>query len=267
MSTLLEWQRSMRARLLGAPRPDLPSADAATDAKSTERYAIYRHTCLTTLINALRLNFPAVRLLVGDEFFEGAAAQFVSAQPPTSAYLNDYGASFAAFLAQFPPAAGISYLSDVARLEWAVSRSLHAPDSASLDPAALSALDPSQMSAVRFHPRPGVCLLRLNAPADEIWRAVLSGDEVAMAAVKLGNRPVYLLVERDERGTSVQRLGCVAGRFSEALLRGQSLNEALDAVDDGHVADGANEEVNAALADHLRAGRFAEFTTEGENEI
>lgn len=267
MSTLLEWQRSMRARLLGAPPLDAQKLDASTQAQSVERYAIYRHTCLTTLVNALRLNFPAVLLLVGDEFFEGAAAQFVRAQPPTSAYLNDYGASFAAFLAQFPPAAGISYLSDVARLEWAVSRALHAPDSESLDPAALTALDPNRMSAVRFHPRPGVCLLRLHAPADEIWRAVLAGDEAAMAAVKLGNGPVYLLVERDERGTSVQRLGCVAGRFSEALLCGQSLNDALDAADDDHVADGANKEVNAVLAEHLRAGRFAGFTTEGESEI
>jgi putative DNA-binding protein len=271
MSTLLEWQRSMGAQLLAAPLFAAPPPTPPGDASPNERFAIYRHTCLTTLINALRLNFPVVLLLVGDEFFQGAATQFVTAQPPASAYLNDYGASFATFLAQFAPAAGITYLPDVARLEWAVSRALHAPDSASLDVASLTGLNDSQMSAVRFHPRPGLSVLRLDVPADDIWRAVLSGDEAAMAAVRLNDAPVYLLVERGERGPSVQRLTSAAGRFSESLLRGQPLSRALDAADegcaaDGCVADGTGDEINAVLADHLRAGRFMGFSVSGEIE-
>ncbi len=270
MSTLLEWQRSMGARVLVAAPLAASPGMSMSEASANERLAIYRRTCVTTLISALQLNFPVVLLLVGDEFFEGAATQFVTAHPPASAYLNDYGASFATFLAQFGPAAGITYLPDVARLEWAVSRALHAPDSAPLDVASLTALNHTQMSAVRFHPRPGVSLLRLDVPADDIWRAVLAADEAAMAAVRLDDGPVYLLVERDDRGPSVRRLERTAGRFSEALLRGQPLSYALDAADEGPVGDGAydeiNDEINAVLADHLSAGRFTGFSVPGEKE-
>ena len=45
---------------------------------------------------------------------------------------------FPEFLARFPPAASLAYIADVARLEWAVNRALHAPDAAPLDVARLA---------------------------------------------------------------------------------------------------------------------------------
>ena len=253
MSALLEWQRAMRTQLLTSQ----PSADCRED----ERLAIYRNTCVMTLVNSLQLTFPAVRLLVGDEFFEGAARQFVACDPPRSAYLNDYGASFAPFLAQFAPAAGISYLADVARLEWAVSRALHAPDELALDVARLAALDPGEAGKLRFRARADVSALRLSSPADAIWRAVLAGDETAMAGLKLNSGPVYLLVERCDDAVAVQRLEPAAGPFSAALLAGQRLDTALE-------AGSADPEMdfNSLLAGHLRLGRFSDFTvtTTGE---
>ena len=94
------------------------------------------------LTNALRLSYPAVRRLVGAEFFAGMAAQYIAAHPPRSACLNDYGGAFATFLAGFLPAAGLAYLPGVARLEWAVNRALHAPSAVALNVAALAGIDP-----------------------------------------------------------------------------------------------------------------------------
>jgi hypothetical protein len=50
-----------------------------------ERLDIYRNTFLLTLTKALRLCFPVVQKLVGDEFFEGAAQVFIAGQPEVTA--------------------------------------------------------------------------------------------------------------------------------------------------------------------------------------
>src|SRR6516164_9064562 len=95
---------------------------------SEGRLNVYRNTFIGALTTALRLAYPAVHRLVGPEFFEGAARIFIEKEPPRGAYLDGYGSGFPEFLAQFRQAASLAYLPDVARLEWTVSRALHAPD-------------------------------------------------------------------------------------------------------------------------------------------
>lgn len=238
MSALLEVQRAMRAQLLG---------DAAVD----ERLGIYRNTVLSALVNALRLSYPTVQRLVGADFFEGAAREFIHGHAPTSAYLNDFGGEFPPFLAQFPPAASLPYLADVARLEWAVNRALHAPDVPALDLARLASLGEAAFAGVRFTIHPSVSLLQLMTPADAIWRAVLDQDQAAMAAIDLRAAPVYLLVERDAAGIQVRRLTAAGWQFTATLSEGRPLFEAFgDAVTQDQPA------INRLLAEHLASGRF-----------
>ena len=149
MPALLELQHAMRVYLLGEGAGEVGEAGEAGGSEAqriaawcaegavhaTARLAIYRNTCSGTLIRALGLSYPAVRRVVGGDFFDATAERFIGRQPPVSAYLDGYGADFADFLAGFAPAAGVPYLADLARLEWAVSRALHAPDAEGLDPA------------------------------------------------------------------------------------------------------------------------------------
>ena len=251
MSALLEWQRALRAQLLD-------------DSATSERLQVHRNTVFSTLVNALRLSYPVVRLLVGDEFFEGATRYFIAAYPPRSANLNDYGESFAGFLVQFPAAAAITYLADVARLEWAVSRALHAPDATALDISRLATLSAQAAGSLRFRARPGVTTLRLDSPADLIWDAVLAQDDAAMAAVKPDAGPVHLLIERGETGAVIQRMAAGPWRFSDALLAGQSLEAALLAGGAGAPGIDATHDFDSLLAAHLRSGRFTDFSTRGE---
>src|SRR6204780_5612486 len=112
MPALLELQQALRAQLLGEALPP--------DQASALRGAIYRNTCLSTLVNALRLSFPAVQRLVGAEFFDGSAREFIRRHPPANAWLNDYGAGFGGVLNAFAAAAALPFVADVARLEWSV---------------------------------------------------------------------------------------------------------------------------------------------------
>jgi hypothetical protein len=243
MPALLELQRSMRAQLLGAP---------------DELMAIYRNTVTSTLLNALQLSYPAVQRIVGAEFFEAATGEFIAAHAPRSAYLNDYGGELSGFLAAFEPAQSLPYLPEVAQVEWAVNRALHAPDRAGLDLQRLATLDESMRARVRLRVHPGVSLLRLRYPADAIWRAVLDQDSAAMAAIELKGAPVHVLVERSAHGTVVQRLSAHAWQFAARLSAGTLLYEALDEASQQH-----GEDVNALLAEHLASGRFIDFSWTG----
>src|SRR5260370_22422049 len=114
MPTLLEMQAAMRQRVV---ERDSEAASAMLSAQvRAERLDIYRSTFLLTLTKALRLCFPVVQKLVGDEFFEGAAQVFIAGHPPRAAWLAQYGAEFPDFLRAFGPAASVRSLRDVAEL-------------------------------------------------------------------------------------------------------------------------------------------------------
>jgi hypothetical protein len=188
-----------------------------------------------------------VQRLVGKEFFDGAARIFIGYHPPQSAYLNAYGAAFGDFFAQFPPAASLAYLPDVARLEWAVNIALHAEDVAPLDPACLSSLDEDK--DIVFIPNPSVVLLQTTYPADAIWRAVIEEDDEALDAIDLLKGPFFLIVARREESISVYRMDKAEWAFASALFAGVPLSRALAAT---------GSDMSPTLAAHLAAGYFCD---------
>jgi hypothetical protein len=280
--TLLELQQAMRASLV--ERDDGAAAAMLAAGLDPGRLNIYRNTFVTGVTKALRLSFPAVERLVGAEFFEGAAAVFIAQQPPRAAYLDLYGEGFPAFLGSFAPAAALLYLADVARLEWAVNRALHAADAAPLALERLGSLAPEDQSRICFVPHPTVSVLRCAYPVDAIWRGVLASDDAALATVDVAGGPVHLLVERGPDGVQVHRLDSRAWRFAQALLEGRPLAALFTATPEttapevadpeatpagdamAHVLpdDAENDSVSAAdpaalLAEHLAANRFVDF--------
>ena len=253
MPTLLEVQSAMRHSLLDSGHPAL--ATVLTDALvPADRLSIYRNTSRGTLTKALRLNFPAVEHLVGEEFFAAAADAFITREPPETAWLDLYGKGFPEFLQGFEPAARLVYLPDVARLERAVGRALHAPDRESLDVTRLASIDASDQARVCFSTHPSVGVLSSLYPVDAIWRAVLARDDTAMAAIDLGAGTVRLLVKRRSDEVEIKRLEEPQWRLAEALFSGEMLSAAL-------VASG-NPNATVWLAEHLAAGHFTNFMLE-----
>jgi hypothetical protein len=251
MPSLRDLQCAVRRSLIGADEGAATPYVVADGLLPEERLAIYRNTLDGNLVHALRLSFPAVHKLVGAEFFEGAARIHAHEHPPRAASLDEYGADFPDFLSAFPPAAALAYLADVARLEWAVNRALHAPDATPLDPNRLGAVEPAMRERIRFVGDPSITLLRTDHPADAIWRAVLADDDVALAAIDVADGPAPLLVQRLATGIEVARLDEPVWRITVALLAGQPLGVALLSADPCTAA--------SVLAEHLAAGRFIDF--------
>jgi len=248
-ASLLETQRRVAAALRSgetALARDLFEGDAGP------RLDVVRNTIEGALVRALRLNTPAVERLVGPEFFEGAARIFLADRPAKRPRLDEYGDGFANFLAGFGPAREVAYLADVARLERAVARALHAPEPAPLDLAALQDAARACAGRLALVPHPALSLLRLHWPADAIWRAVLEGDDGALRALRVdGPEPRAVLVHRERGSLQVEPMAAPQAAFLEALLDGALLSEAM--------AGDAQTDPVALLGSHLQAGRFTGF--------
>ena len=256
MPSLRDVQDAVRRSLIAgdAAVAELVVGDGVAPA---ERLDIYRNGFVGVATRALRLNYPAILRLVGDDFFDATAQAFVTEHPPASAWLDQYGETFADFLEVWPAARSVPYLADVARLEWAVGCALHAADADALDAtalASLAALAPDAQANVRFIPHPALHLVHVAFPADTIWRAVLGRDDAALAAIDLAAGPRWLRVERSDAGVEVVPMRPAEWRLTQALRAGRSLQQALD-------ASGDLPDVDApmSIAQHLAAGRFTGF--------
>jgi hypothetical protein len=250
MPALRELQQAFGAFMLSENADAVCSHIVEDGFSAADRAGIYRNTCRSVLIETLRMSYPAVERIVGRDFFDMAAEQFVVAHPPGSGYLNEYGVGFADFLGAFGPAGTLPYLPAVARFEWALSAAANAVDMPVLDPGALAAVDPEYHATLRFEPHPSVRFLALACPADQIADAVLSGDDAAMAQVDLSSGPVRLVVHRGPGGVEAQRLEPGAYDFLSRLCAGEALGSLLET---------APAEAARLLAEALTKGHLTAF--------
>ncbi len=200
---------------------------------------IYRGNLAANWRRALASAYPALRRLVGAEFFDAMARRVGRAHPSRDPDLNRFGAMLPDFLDGFAPAADYPYLPDVARLEWLVHEAHYAPDGpgagASGAAAALAALDPQAFEASRalLHPT-----LRLHASpwaTVDLWRAQQpDGPEPPgdprRATCALVLRPHWTVEVTDIGAPEHAALACLAegGTFGMALDAAFALDEDVD---------------------------------------
>jgi hypothetical protein len=186
------------------------------------RFDVYRNNVTAGLIRALEAGFPAVKSLVGDDFFKQTAVEFLRAHPPKSRIMMLYGEGFDDFLRGFAPAAQLGYLPDIARLEQSIRRSYHSADAASVDPNILANLSQDQFLSARLRFAPATFVQSSPWPILAIWRA----------ALKNGPAPVMtaqdILILRPNFDPELHLLPVGAAFFLRALQGGQSVAGALE---------------------------------------
>lgn len=219
-------ERDFSAALLDPGRPTPIGLTTWNGSDPTPRFAVYRNNVVLSLIDALADAYPVTQALVGEPFFRGMASIFVRKQPPRSRVLTFYGESFPRFVAAFPPAASLPYLSDVARLEMLRVHAYHAADqlASSSEAIAECLADPESLPEFRVGLQPSAGLLRSRYAVVSLWAAHqgildISGVETERAENALIIRPQL----------QVEVLGLDAGDsvFVDHLLRGDCLGTAL----------------------------------------
>lgn len=228
MPTLLELQTGFRSGVLEQGEAPILPEIADDGLAPAARLSIYRNHVFTTLTSALEATFPVVCRLVDERFFAYAAHEYIRDHSPRVRCLFEYGASFADFLGAFPPCRDLSYLPDVARLEWAMNEALHAADAPPFEASRLAAVPPDDTPNLILRLDPALRLIASPWPIDDIW-AANQPDSDPDARIDLDAGGVRLQIRRAGDRVLFRRVDAPSFTFLRALADGERLSDAADA--------------------------------------
>jgi hypothetical protein len=254
MSSLRDLQAAVADSVLHAADGPLAALIRTDGIGFDQRLQVYRNNTFSSLTAALKDTFPVVCQLVDERFFGYAVRDYIGAHPPTAPRLADYGGDFADFLAGFEPARHLTYLPDVARLEWAINGAYHAADAPRLDPARIAALPQERYAALRFVAHPSCRLFASSFPIDRIWQEHQHGGDLE-TRIDLSSGGCRLLIDRNDAAIRLLALDAAGFAFVEAILAGSTLQEAYEAA----AAVTADFDLIGALGAHLARGTFSEI--------
>ncbi len=213
------------ARAVLAPEAPVPrQIEAAGRAATTSRFDVYRNNVVLSLINALGARYPVVRRLLWDDAFHAVARLFVSASPPRSPVLLEYGQDFPDFIRHFGRAPSRDYVADIAELESARVCAYHAADAEAPARAVFAAIDPCQLAGMRIELHPSVTLLKSNFPFVTAWESQQPGNEEYIREW----RPESALIARPRDDVGVWRLPEGGYEFLNALSEGSTMAHAIE---------------------------------------
>lgn len=241
--------------------PDMPPPDGLSgrdQSSPARRFSVYRNNVTVSLVDALASIFPTVQNLVGEDFFRAMARLYVTTHPPTSPLLFTYGESFPAFLENFPPAADLPFLADVARVERLWLDAYHAADATPLDPAVLAQVAAERLADIRLRPHPATRIASLRHAGGTITRhdrAGLSLETVDPMA------PEAVLITRPDCAPLIAMLPTGGAPFFETLMAGHTLGDACRAI--GH----EDPDIAALLGLALSTGAFTAIDANQESDI
>lgn len=225
-------QAAFAAALLDPALPPPGGLVSWNGSDPGRRFAVHRNNVLISLVEALEARFPVTRALVDAEVFAALGRAYLTAEPPRSRLLFELGLTLPAFLERHEAVAGLPYLADLARLEAARTRALHAADAEPLAAEAFARLDPARLARQRVGLHPSVQLVPSRSPIVTLWRAHQAEDPAAIAAalarVDLA-RGEDALVWRPGLEVAVAALPPGGFAFLEALGLGRPLGAAAEA--------------------------------------
>ena len=257
-----ELERDFAGALLGGSEESVVAEIQGDGFDPAARLAIYRHHVFVTLTEALEATYPVVVRLVDRRFFAYAADRYIRQHPPAGPCLFEYGETLADFLATFPASRHLAYLPDVARLEWALNRALHAGDAVTLDPRWLAALPPDEIGRVRLRLHPSVSRLQSSWPIDRIWRANQPAADPD-ATVSLDQGGACLEIYRLEHDVVFRSVAAGTYAFRSALGSDLDLQSAVDAARCADPRFDLTDALRELLDDGLVVGAISPSQTYG----
>jgi uncharacterized protein (UPF0276 family) len=223
---LAETQEEFAAALVDRTRTDRVLRLFTSD-HGQHRLGLYRGNQFATWEKTLSDAYPVMLALVGEEFFGGLTREFGIAVPSRSPDLNEFGAGFADFLADFPHVADYPYFPDTARLEWALHRAHYAPSAQPVTFDALAELSPEQLPLVRLQLHPACALFASEWSVVQIWRAHQEDDDIGLP--ELWDQASHALILRPHWKAEIFPLTPANYAALRHLADGAHLGSALDA--------------------------------------
>lgn len=190
-----------------------------------ERLGIYQEMYLLRMRDALESDYPNLARHLGPHRFWHFVSDYVEAHPSRSYTLNRLGDHVPAFAATWGKRKERGLISDLSRLELALTRVFDAPEDPPVSPEALARLTPEASTELRLSPVAAFALERVRSASlrllDSPEREVVPREAVP------GSRHVHVLFVRKGGQVSRRTLEGAEGHLLEALTSGIPLGRAL----------------------------------------
>ncbi len=258
---LHDFQRSFASGLLTGKAGEAPPDGLRVDALG---FGVYAHHARASLRIAIEEAFPIMKRLVGLDFFTAMAEQFVTAHPPKQGWLSSYGEAFPEFVAQYPAAADLAYLADLARIEWARVRAANAPNDPGLDLKSLATLDEAALGSLCLSLHGAATLVCSPFPVFDIWQAHFrSDDDEHVPEIDLATGPQHVLITRTgplEVNVSLLYPGDAA--FLAAVVKNESFAAACEVA----ISTETDYDLGSRLGDLVSRRALADLVDEGRSK-
>lgn len=224
MPSLAELQQSFLENIFQKPSSDL-SFIASPFAK--ERFKIYSQTILENLIHSLKVTYPGIWILLGDECANTVAHHYCTYRYflPKTGYLDDFGAQFPNFISTLEELSSIPYLKDYAYYEWLIHLAYTKSNSLTISSYDFQNISEDELNNIQFRFIPACFLLSSQYPLDDIHDIVKGYSQ---EEIQLEKKWVYAVIARFENEIRTYWITKEIWMFLKQLKKKKTLWEATE---------------------------------------
>ena len=204
MKNLAELQRRMQDAVLRNSMADELIASPPRGSRD-ERLSVYRNAYSLRLTEFLAHDYEKLRTYLGAVRFKEMALHYIAAHPSDQPNARWFSRHLPEFLASFMHYRRQPELSELARLESALSDAFDGPDEAFCTMADLGAVDPELFGRISFNIASTVHRFAFSTNASSLWSS-LKCDEVPPQPESIAD-PQEIMVWRQGSGARFRILG------------------------------------------------------------
>ncbi len=179
-----------------------------------KRLSIYADAYRLRIIEALATAYPKLKVLLGDDFFDQAARQYIDTYPSHYQNMRWVGGHMQQHIRNIAPQHPIA--AELAQFEWALGLSFDAADTPILQVQDLADIPPETWGDLSFEFSPSVQLLDVHWNVIPIWQAI--DKEETPPAMAETNEPC--LVWRDDMNSHYRSLQAMEFKALQQMMTG-----------------------------------------------
>jgi hypothetical protein len=191
---------------------------------SAERIGVYHGMYLLRMTEALENDYPAVAHFLGGDAFHDLVAAYVQEHPSTTYTLNRLGDRFPEFIRGSKGVRKRGFVSDLARLERAVTEVFDAPESAMWPAEEIARIPEADWPRVVLRPITAFRLASFGYPVNAYFQSVKEDDH---DHPEVRRQPTWIAVYRKRYEVWRLDLSRPAHAFLRALARGRPFGRAV----------------------------------------
>ncbi len=218
----------------------------------TNRIEVYRNNVFGNFDSVLEMIYPAIKQLVGEDYFNNLCHQYHQQYPSQSGNLNEYGKYFSRLIGNLKNQHKLAYLQNLASLEWQYHLACFAKDVAVFEIEKFQKLNQKDLFKIKFKLHPSCRLIFSKYPVYDIWQFTQKKKK----KLNLKNlHPQYILIERSNWQTNIHHLTEPEFCFLKELKNKQNLYQIYQNLSKQH----SDFDVGTLLNKYISNGVLSSF--------